>query len=313
MGLSIGKVLNLMNEDIALVFPGQGSQSLTMLNELIAKDQQLVKDICEVASNVLGYDMYELCTTDPLNKLNDTVYTQPALLVAGYIAWQLTPFKENIRYLAGHSLGEYTALVCANALEFTQALSLVAKRGALMQQAVPAGVGAMAAILGLDSQDIAQICLSVAKSLQQVVAPANLNAPGQIVIAGTIDAVNAAMHECTALGAKRALMLNVSVPSHCMLMYPAAEKFLFDLQNINWQAPTIPVVQNYTASSTFDTAKIVEALAKQLYSPVRWIESIEYLIENNITKIIEAGPGKVLTGLNKRIAANLSCVTLGDI
>lgn len=302
-----------MSENIAVVFPGQGSQSLTMLQELIAKDKSLVLDVCEIASNVLGYDMYELCTVDSLHKLNDTVYTQPALIVAGYIAWQLMPNKENIRYLSGHSLGEYTALVCANALDFSQALKLVAQRGTLMQQAVPAGVGAMAAILGLESNDVTKICATVAESLQQVVAPANLNAPGQIVIAGATEAVNVAMTQCTAHGAKRALLLNVSVPSHCMLMFSAAEKFMSALQAVQWRVPSIPVVHNFTAQSTNEPAKIVESLAKQLYSPVRWIESIEYLIEHNITKIIEAGPGKVLTGLNKRIAASLSCVTLGDV
>lgn len=302
-----------MSERIALVFPGQGSQSLTMLDDFISKDKQLVMDVCEIASNSLGYDIYELCTTDSANNLNNTVYTQPALLVAGYIAWQLTPSKEHIKYFAGHSLGEYTALVCADALDFTEALQLVSKRGALMQQAVPAGVGAMAAILGLDTDSVSQVCLKVSQSLGQIVACANLNAPGQIVIAGTVDAVNEAMRECTSIGAKRALLLNVSVPSHCMLMYSAAEEFIHDLQNVNWRMPTIPVVQNYTANIAHDVARIVDSLAKQLYSPVRWIESIECLIDHDVTKIIEAGPGKVLTGLNKRIAANLSCVTLGEV
>jgi len=313
VGLGTSEVLDVMNEDVALVFPGQGSQSLTMLDDFVSKDKQLVIDICQIASDILGYDMYELCTIDSANKLNNTIYTQPALLVVGYIAWQLTRFKENVRYLAGHSLGEYTALVCANALEFTEALTLVSKRGALMQQAVPTGSGVMAAILGLDTNAVSQICLKVAQSLQQVVACANLNAPGQIVIAGTVAAVNEAMRECVSHGAKRTMLLNVSVPSHCMLMHSAAQEFMHDLKNINWQIPNIPVVQNYTANATNDVATIIDSLAKQLYSPVRWIESIEYLIDHDVTKIIEAGPGKVLTGLNKRIAANLSCITLGEV
>jgi [acyl-carrier-protein] S-malonyltransferase len=253
-----------------------------------------------------------LCTVDSLNLLNNTAYTQPALLVAGFIAWQLTADKENISYLAGHSLGEYTALVCAGALEFIAALKLVQKRGQLMQLAVPSGEGAMAAILGLDTQSIDNICAQVCANQKQVVASANLNAPGQVVIAGTTQAVQKAMSECLAQGAKRALPLNVSVPSHCMLMYSVAEMFKLDLNALTWQMPKIPVVQNYSASVLNTLPLIIDALAKQLYSPVRWIQTVEYLIEHDVVKIIEAGPGKVLTGLNKRIASELSCVTLGD-
>lgn len=291
-----------MSHKLAIVFPGQGSQSLRMLDSYMAINSALVTQICEEASDVLGYDIAKLIAEDE-TKLNQTEYTQPALLTAGVIGWRLWQAEDHQQpaMLAGHSLGEYTALVCAGALTMDEGLKLVAKRGALMQQAVAPGVGAMAAILGLELAQVNAICASV----DGVVQAANLNAPGQIVIAGTKVAVEIAIEGAKAAGAKRAIMLPVSVPSHCVLMRDAADEFMHSLEAVNWQQPRIPVVHNFDVSSHTDAASICQALAKQLYSPVRWIETIEYFVQQGVTEIIECGPGKVLTGLNKRIAPQL--------
>lgn len=285
---------------IAFVFPGQGSQSLGMLAELAQEYPQILKSFSE-ASEVLGYDLWDL-TQNNSEKLNQTVYTQPALLAASYAIWQLWCQQSDIRptILAGHSLGEYTALVCANSLPFTTAIKLVAERGRLMQEAVPSGVGAMAAIIGLSDEDVQKICDAAA--LGQIVAPANYNAIGQIVIAGHKEAVERALVLAQEKKAKMAKMLPVSVPSHCALMTGAAENLAMELAKININLPQIPVLNNVDVTVTTDVNSIKDALARQLYNPVRWVETIEYFAKENVEQIIECGPGKILAGLNKRIA-----------
>ena len=296
-----------MSNKLALVFPGQGSQTVGMLNGFYADNSSVVSVACEEAADVLGYDIATLIATDPEQKLNQTAYTQPALLLAGVIAWRIwqTECDSKPAMLAGHSLGEYTALVCAGALTLAEALKLVTKRGELMQQAVPAGTGAMAAILGLELPQVNDICVGEVQA-------ANINAPGQIVIAGTAVDVAAAIERAKAVGAKRAILLPVSVPSHCSLMLPAAEQFASYLQQVKWQKPLLPVIHNYDVSAHDDAASICEVLQKQLYSPVRWVETVEYFMQHDVTKILECGPGKVLTGLNKRIAPLLQVVAISD-
>lgn len=293
-----------MTSNIAFVFPGQGSQAVGMLNGFAAEYPEIVNAACAEASAVLGYDMAELIANDPEQKLQQTEYTQPALLTAGVIAWRIWQSESELRpkVLAGHSLGEYTALVCANAMSFAEGLRLVAKRGELMQTAVPMGTGAMAAILGLELDQINTLCAEVSAETAMVVQAANLNAPGQIVIAGNALAVAIAIERAKALGAKRALNLPVSVPSHCHLMSDAAEQFAKYLAAVQWQQPEIKVIHNYDVAAHDDAAEICDALQKQLYSPVRWIETVEYFVAHGVTEIIECGPGKVLAGLNKRIA-----------
>lgn len=297
-----------MSQKIAFVFPGQGSQAVGMLDAW-SNNPEVVAAVCEEASDILGYDMAELIATNPEEKLNKTEFTQPALLTAGVIAWQVWQQEgnEQPKVLAGHSLGEYTALVCARALSFAEGLQLVAKRGELMQTAVAPGAGAMAAILGLDLPTVDTICAQIAD-----VEPANLNAPGQIVIAGTTAAVEQAIEHAKKVGAKRAILLPVSVPSHCKLMRPAAEQLAPYLAAVKWQQPVLPVVHNYDVAIHSDATNICRALMHQLYSPVRWIETIEYMAQNGVTEIIECGPGKVLTGLNKRIASSVSVRAITD-
>lgn len=299
-----------MAQKIAFVFPGQGSQSVGMLDGFAADYPEIVASTCAEASAVLGYDIADLIARDPEQKLNQTQYTQPALLTAGVIAWRVwqNDALETPALFAGHSLGEYTALVCANALSFADGLQLVAKRGELMQTAVPAGTGAMAAILGLELDQINQICAEVVASGtidNAIVQAANLNAPGQIVIAGSTAAVEMATTLAKNAGAKRAIMLPVSVPSHCELMRVAAEQLAPYLAAVQWHEPQVAVVHNFDVATHKDAEKISVALQKQLYSPVRWIETVEYFAQQGITEIVECGPGKVLTGLNKRIAPNL--------
>lgn len=294
-----------MDQKLAIIFPGQGSQSVGMLNAWQASHPATVNAACTEASNILGYDIAQLIANDA-DKLNQTAYTQPAMLTAGVIAWRIRQElgAQQPCILAGHSLGEYTALVCANALYFADGIKLVAKRGELMQKAVAPGTGAMAAILGLDLEQVKNICMQ-AKGLVQA---ANINAPGQIVIAGLSEFVEKAIEIAKLSGAKRAIMLPVSVPSHCDLMRPAAEEFVSYLANIHWQAPQIPVLHNYDIATHNDAASMCTVLEKQLYNPVRWVETIEYFVQNGISEIIECGPGNVLTGLTKRIAPHLGAV-----
>ncbi|BAU73587.1 ACP S-malonyltransferase [Metapseudomonas furukawaii] len=288
-----------MSESLAFVFPGQGSQSLGMLAEQ-GGQHKLVLDTFAEASEALGYDLWALTQQGPEEQLNQTDKTQPAILAASIALWRLWLSEGGARpaYVAGHSLGEYSALVAAGCLGFSDAVKLVERRGQLMQQAVPAGQGGMAAILGLDDADVLAACAEAAQG--DVVSAVNFNAPGQVVIAGAAAAVERAIEACKARGAKRAMPLPVSVPSHCALMKPAAERFAESVEALAWQAPAIPLVQNVSAAIVADLAELKRDLLAQLYSPVRWVESMVNLSERGVTDLVECGPGKVLSGLNKR-------------
>ena len=294
------------------IFPGQGSQSIGMLSELADAYAIVVKTFAQ-ASDVLGYDLWKLVSLGSDEDLNSTERTQPALLAASVSVWRVLQTKEAHdlapSVLAGHSLGEYTALVCANALDFTDAISLVADRGRYMQEAVPAGEGAMAAILGLNDDVVATICESVSEG--EIVSCANYNSPGQTVIAGQHSAVQRAIDELKAAGAKRALMLAVSVPSHCALMKPAAEALRNRLESININTPTIPVVHNVDAKMRTESSEIRQALIDQLFQPVQWVNVMKTVAENS-DRVIECGPGKILTGLSKRIDRKLDCYPVFD-
>jgi len=290
----------------ACVFPGQGSQSVGMLKDL-AEQFTVVADTFTEASEALGYDLWKVVQNDDGTQLNQTHITQPALLTASVAAYKVLTSEKDISpaYLAGHSLGEYSALTCAGVFSLQDAVKLVRARGEFMQQAVPAGTGAMYAIIGLDDSRIIEICEQVSQDMGQVVAAVNFNSPGQVVIAGQSDAVDKAGALCKEAGAKRALPLAVSVPSHCALMKPAAEKLELLFNDISLKQPLISVVNNVDVSVENDADKIKDALLRQLYLPVRWTESVLYLSEQGVTDIIEVGPGKVLTGLNKRINKSL--------
>lgn len=294
---------------LAFVFPGQGSQSVGMLADL-ASVHPVVKTTFDEASAALGLDLWVLSQQGPEAELGRTENTQPALLAAGvavFRAWQAAGGRTP-DYLAGHSLGEYTALVAAGVISLADGVRLVAERGRLMQAAVPAGEGAMAAILGLEDDVVRQCCADAVSA--GVVEAVNFNAPGQVVIAGSTAAVNAAIEKLKAAGAKRALPLPVSVPSHCALMQPAAEKLRPALEAIVFNAPAIPVVQNVAARIEADAAAIREALVQQLYRPVLWVQCMETLAGLGVTRALECGPGKVLCGLNKRIVKEMDCAAL---
>lgn len=301
-----------MNQKLALVFPGQGSQTVGMLADLYA-EFPLVRDTFAEASAALGYDLWALVANGPEADLNETHRTQPALLTASVAVWRLWQQQGGATpaYLAGHSLGEYSALVCAGVLTLADAVKLVEKRGQYMQSAVPAGTGAMSAIIGLDDALIAKACEEAAQG--EVVSPVNYNSPGQVVIAGHKAAVERANELCKAAGAKRALPLPVSVPSHCALMRPAAEQLAKDLQTLPFHAPVISVVNNVDVAVTADAAAIQDALVRQLFSPVRWTETIEYLAAQGVTEVIELGAGKVLSGLIKRINKELVTTSVNDV
>lgn len=298
-----------MSASLAFVFPGQGSQSLGMLAELGAQ-QSVVVDTFAEASSALGYDLWALTQTGPEEQLNQTDKTQPAILAASIAIWRLWQTEGGAQpaFVAGHSLGEYSALVAAGSLPFADAIKLVELRGQLMQQAVPAGQGGMAAILGLEDADVLAACAEAAQG--EVVSAVNFNAPGQVVIAGSAAAVERAIEVCKAKGAKRAMPLPVSVPSHCDLMRPAAERFASSVESIEWQAPQIPLVQNVSAAVVADLEVIKRDLLAQLYSPVRWVESMVALGDRGVTSLVECGPGKVLSGLNKRCVKGVSTYNL---
>jgi len=285
---------------LAFVFPGQGSQSLGMLAEL-ASEYAIVKSTFEEASAGAGVDLWALSQQGPEELLNRTDNTQPALLAAGVAVWRVwRELGGSVPgVLAGHSLGEYTALVCAEALSLTDAAAVVAERGRLMQAAVPQGVGAMAAILGGDDAQITQVCAEVAQG--QVVAPANFNAPGQLVIAGHSEAVDRVLARLAELGVRKAVKLAVSVPSHCALMRDAADRLASRLESVSWSVPKIAVIQNVEARSYDSVEKIRAALARQLYLPVQWTSCVHELAARGVTRAAECGPGKVLIGLLKRI------------
>lgn len=295
----------------AMVFPGQGSQSVGMLAALADKYPVVTETFAE-ASAVLGYDLWALVQNGPAEELNKTWQTQPALLAASvaiYRVWQLEKGAQPAM-IAGHSLGEYSALVCAGVIDFQSAIKLVELRGQLMQQAVPEGTGAMSAIIGLDNQAIVKACQEAAQG--QVVAPVNFNSPGQVVIAGNKDAVERAGALCKAAGAKRALPLPVSVPSHCALMKPAADKLAVALAEMTFNAPQLPVINNVNVKVETDAQAIKTALIEQLYSPVRWTEIVETMSEQGVEYLLEVGPGKVLTGLTKRIVDTLNAGAVND-
>tara|TARA_R110000782_G_scaffold235939_8_gene322023 strand:+ start:363 stop:1298 length:936 start_codon:yes stop_codon:yes gene_type:complete len=297
--------------NVAIVFPGQGSQSVGMMSELLETESNL-KSIFDSASDILGYDLLDIITFGPEEKLNQTEITQPALLAAAYATWLM--YKENTRIsptvLAGHSLGEYTALLCAGVISFNDAIALVAERGRCMQKAVPAGIGAMAAILGLTDEKIVEVCADAAET--ETVSAANFNSPGQIVIAGHKPAVERAIIAAKDAGAKKALLLPVSVPSHCMLMKDAANEFSQSLNKIHFNDAKIPVIQNAHAKIKSKSDEIKQALLEQLYMPVRWVDSINSMQVMGVNKIIECGPGKVLSGLIKRIDRSLEIHSVRD-
>jgi [acyl-carrier-protein] S-malonyltransferase len=294
---------------LAWVFPGQGSQTLGMSSDLAASFP-LIRETYAEASEALGLDLWQMTQEGPEADLNATENTQPALLTAGVAAWRVWLAEGGAAptYLAGHSLGEYTALVAAGVLSLADAVCLVAERGRLMQAAVPAGQGGMAAILGLDDEAVIAACVQAAEG--EVVSAVNFNSVGQVVIAGNKAAVERAMALCKAAGAKRALPLPVSAPSHCALMLPAAEKLALRLEQVQFNQAVIPVVQNVAARVETDATAIRDALVRQLYSPVLWVQCVQALAGLGITHMIESGPGKILTGLNKRIVSDIEHISV---
>jgi [acyl-carrier-protein] S-malonyltransferase len=285
---------------LAFVFPGQGSQSIGMLNALGAEQPQVRATFAE-ASQALGYDLWQVVEQGPEDRLNQTEVTQPAMLTAGVAVWRVWRERGGAApaYVAGHSLGEYTALVCAETLAFTDAVRLVADRGRFMQEAVPAGQGGMAAILGLDDETVRKVCQEAANG--EVLEAVNYNSPGQVVIAGNAAAVARGAERAKAAGAKRAVILPVSVPSHCRLMHPAAERLAARLREVDIRTPVVPVLHNVHVQSEASADAIRNALVRQVESPVRWVEIIETMVANGVNRLVECGPGKVLAGLNRRI------------
>ena len=296
---------------LAFVFPGQGSQSIGMLDQL-ATEYPLVQETFAEASEVLGYDLWDLVTSGPEAALNQTERTQPAMLAAGIAVWRVWQSLTNIQpdYLAGHSLGEYSALVASGALSFANAIKLVELRGQYMQQAVPEGQGAMAAILGLVDDAVKMICEQAAGD--EVVEAVNFNSPGQVVIAGNVAAVTKATVLAKEQGAKRALMLPVSVPSHCALMKPAADMLSEALADMPVNETRMPVIHNVSVTPAQDEAGIKTSLAQQLYNPVRWVETVQWLSNQGVDKVVECGPGKVLAGLTKRIDKTVTGLPVFD-
>ncbi|MFT2090903.1 ACP S-malonyltransferase [Paraglaciecola sp. 2405UD69-4] len=297
----------------AWVFPGQGSQFLGMLSDL-ASEFPTVENTFAAASEVLQYDLWDVVNNDEV-KLGQTQVTQPALLAASYAIFQV--LQENNMplpaYMAGHSLGEYSALVCAGVIDFKDAIKLVEARGQFMQEAVPQGVGAMYAIIGLEDEKVIASCEQAQADSNMVVAAVNFNSPGQVVIAGNKEAAERAAELCKEQGAKRALPLPVSVPSHCALMKPAADKLSALLNDIHFNAPQIPVINNVDVEMESEPEAIKKALIAQLYSPVRWTETVNQLHELGVDNLCEIGPGKVLTGLTKRINKALTCKAIGSL
>jgi len=301
-----------MSQSLAFVFPGQGSQAIGMLAN-VAEQFPQVKATFDEASAALSVDLWQLTQEGPAEVLNRTDMTQPALLTASVALWRIWSAQCGATppaFMSGHSLGEYSALVCAGALAFEDAVKLVNKRGLFMQAAVPVGEGAMAAIIGLEDAGIEAACEQAAQG--EVVSAVNYNSPGQVVIAGQTAAVNRAIALCKEAGAKRALPLPVSVPSHCALMKPAAEQLAAELEAITVNTPAIPVVQNVTAAVAADAAEIKANLVQQLYRPVLWVDCVNFMTSNGVERLLECGPGKVLSGLNKRISRGLDVASIAD-
>ncbi len=294
-----------------MVFPGQGSQSVGMLS-VLADSHGIVRDTFDEASEELSVDLWNLTQNGPESDLNKTQNTQPAMLAAGIAVYRLWLHQGGSQpaAMAGHSLGEYSALTAAGALSFADAVKLVAARGRFMQQAVPAGVGAMAAILGLEDEQVSRVCEAAASG--QVAQAVNFNSPGQVVIAGDRTAIERAVKLATEAGAKRALMLSVSVPSHCELMKPAAAQLESMLGELTVQLPSIEVIHNVDVSVSITPDDIRQKLVQQLYQPVRWVETVQAMVSQGISTVVEAGPGKVLTGLNKRIDRKINSLPVTD-
>jgi [acyl-carrier-protein] S-malonyltransferase len=295
---------------LAIVFPGQGSQSVGMMKGF--GDLPVVEKTFREAKAIAGVDYWQMVNEGPAEALNQTVNTQPLMLVAGVACWRAWREKGGPMpaYFAGHSLGEYSALVAAESLRFEDALPLVRVRAQAMQEAVPEGTGGIAAILGLDDAKLPEVCREAAQG--EVVEAANLNSPGQVVIAGHRGAVERAMALAKEKGAKRAVMLPMSAPSHCSLMRPAAERLRERLGAIEVRTPVVPVVHNRFVEAFDDPARIRQALVEQLDHPVRWIETVQFLVGRGVKRIVECGPGKVLTGLSKRIAGDAECIAVTD-
>ena len=296
--------------NFAITFAGQGSQSVGMMAGFV--DMPIVQRTFVEASDILSLDLWAMAVHGPAELQNQTINTQPLMLTAGVATFRAWQEKGGLApsYFAGHSLGEYTALVAAGALRFEDALPLVRFRAQAMQEAVPTGIGAIAAVLGLDTEQVRAVCVDAAEG--EVLAAVNLNSPGQIVIAGHRAAVERGLALAKARGAKRAIMLPMSVPSHCALMRPAAEKLASALTSIACNVPATPVIQNASVRAFLNADDIKLALVEQLYRPVRWIETIQAIAVGGATTVIECVPGKVLTGLNKRIDADLNCLAITD-
>ena len=298
---------------LAIVFPGQGSQSVGMLQELAAVSP-VVTDTFQQASDELQQDLWQLTREGPEAELNRTENTQPAMLAAGVAVWRVLQAnageKMQPRMCAGHSLGEYTALVAAGALSFPEAVSLVRDRGLYMQQAVAQGEGGMAAIIGMEDAGVEKLCARA--SAGDVLSPVNYNSPGQVVIAGTAAAVDRALQLAPGMGAKKAVKLSVSVPSHCALMRPAAENMAQRLDTVNLAMPAIPVLHNVNAAAAADVDELKRLLAAQIESPVRWVDTVSNMARAGVTLCLEAGPGRVLAGLSRRITRDLKTLAVHD-
>jgi len=294
----------------SIVFPGQGSQSLGMLSEL-AKNFKVVKEVFQEASDTLSLDLWNMCQNDS-DSLNQTINTQPAMLAAGYATFKTLEGEIDLspKSFAGHSLGEYSALVAADSIKFSDAIKLVRKRAKLMQDAVPSGTGGMAAILGLSDEEVIDVCLNYKG--EGIVEPVNFNSPGQVVVAGSREAVDDICELMKEAGAKRAVSLQVSVPSHCSLMNSASDKFAEFINETNFQLPNISVIHNVDALSSNNADQIKQYLIDQIKKPVLWTQTISNMSELGVEKIIECGPGKVLTGLTRRINKSLSANAIID-
>lgn len=302
----------MMHQEAAFIFPGQGSQSLGMVKPFIKTHPQIVNRVFGEASEALGYDLLALIEEGPETELNKTAMTQPALLATSYLIWQcwLEEGGAVPKKFAGHSLGEYSAFVCGNAMSFSEGLRLVALRGALMQEAVPEGKGAMAAIVGLEDEEVKMLCDSLKE--KGVVVPANYNAPGQVVISGETAAVEAAVLLAKEKGAKLAKVLAVSVPSHSPLMKSAAKELAKEIQTLSLKLPEVPVVHNVSGKVATSVEEIKQNLIEQLYQPVLWVSTIQNLLNDRLQTFFECGPGKVLTGLCKRIHPSIRPIPLSE-
>lgn len=297
--------------NLSFVFPGQGSQSLGMLSDL-ATNHGEVQETFEEASEALNKDLWKMSQEGPAELLNQTVNTQPLMLAAGVATWRVWSKQTDIKpsWMAGHSLGEYSALVCANSIAFDDAIKVVAERARFMQEAVPDGVGAMAAVLGLENHLVVAACKEAAGD--EIVSAVNFNAPGQVVIAGHAAAVNRAIEVAKEQGARRAVLLPVSVPSHCSLMEPAAERLDELLQSIEIRTPETAVLHNNDVNCHEAPEVIRNALKSQLFNPVRWTETVRFMSDQGVNTLVECGPGKVLSGMNKRIVKGITALPVID-